>query len=151
MRLRKSPGLVDILTKRASFRDVVQTDESGADVVVAGEFESQSSEMLILRDLPALLKEVRDRYDLIIIDAPPVVSLVDAAVVAGQVDRTVLAVKWAGTRRSVVGHALSEIADAGGTFGGIILTKVDVKRHSLYAFGDSGQYYGRYKKYYDVA
>ncbi len=151
LRLRNSPGLIDILTKRASFSDVVQTSEGAPDIVVAGGFESQSSEMLVLRDLPNLLKQVRDRYELIIIDAPPVISLVDAAVVAGQVDRTILAVKWAGTRRSVVGHALSEVVSAGGTVGGIILTKVDVKRHSLYSFGDSGQYYGRYKKYYDVA
>lgn len=151
LRLRKSPGLIDILTRRASFSDAVQTSEGGPDIVVAGGFESQSSEMLVLRDLPGLLKQVRDRYDLIIIDAPPVISLVDAALVAGQVDRTILAVKWAGTRRSVVGHALSEITSAGGTVGGVILTKVDVKRHSLYSFGDSGQYYGRYKKYYDVA
>lgn len=150
LRLRPSPGLVDLLTGRASFSDVVQVDGGGADVIVAGGFESQTSEMLILRDLPTLLKEVRDRYDLIIIDAPPVISLVDAAVVAGQVDRTLLVVKWAGTRRSVVGHALREIGDVGGTLGGIILTKVDVRRHALYAFGDSGQYYGRYKKYYDV-
>ena len=151
LRLHSSPGLVDLLTGRGSFKDVVQTDEGGADVIVAGGFESQSSEMLILRDLPALLKEVRDRYDLIIVDAPPVISLVDAAMVAGQVDRTILAVKWAGTRRSVVAHAVREIADAGGTLGGVILTKVDVRRHSLYGFGDSGQYYGRYKKYYDVS
>lgn len=151
LRLRKSPGLIDILTKRASFSDVVQAGEGSPDIVVAGGFESQSSEMLVLRDLPHLLKQVRDRYDLIIIDAPPVISLVDAAVVAGQVDRTILVVKWAGTRRSVVGHAVNEVNSAGGTLGGVILTKVDVKRHSLYSFGDSGQYHGRYKKYYDVA
>jgi polysaccharide biosynthesis transport protein len=80
-----------------------------------------------------------------------VISLVDAAVVAGLIDRTILVVRWARTRRSVVSHALNEVAAAGGTIGGVILSMVNVKQHSLYTFGDSGQYSGRYKKYYDVA
>jgi polysaccharide biosynthesis transport protein len=149
--LRSSPGLFDILSGRARFQDVVQTDESGAHVVVAGSFAVQTSEMLVLRDLAPFLAEVGPQYDSIIVDSPPVISLVDASIVAGQVDRTLLVVRWARTRRSVVGHALSEIAAAGGTLGGVVLSVVDVKRHALYAFGDSGQYHGRYRKYYDVA
>jgi exopolysaccharide transport family protein len=151
LELRKSPGLIDVLTERARFEDVVQADRSGAHVLVAGGFEPSALEMLVLRNLAPLLNSLREQYDLIIFDAPPVISLVDAAVVAGFVDRTILVVRWAGTRRSVVSHALNEIAAAGGTVGGVILSMVNVKEHALYSFGDSGQYHGRYKKYYDVA
>jgi capsular exopolysaccharide synthesis family protein len=151
LELRKSPGLIDVLTERARFEDAVQADRSGAHVLVAGGFEPSASEMLVLRNLAPLLNLLRQQYDLIIFDAPPVISLVDAAVVAGFVDRTILVVRWAGTRRSVVSHALNEIAAAGGTVGGVILSMVNVKEHALYSFGDSGQYHGRYKKYYDVA
>jgi capsular exopolysaccharide synthesis family protein len=151
LELRKSPGLIDVLTERARFEHAVQTDKSGADVLVAGGFQPSASEMLVLRNLAPLLSPLREQYDLIIFDAPPVISLVDAAVVAGFVDRTILVVRWAGTRRSVVSHALNEIVAAGGTLGGVILSMVNVKEHALYSFGDSGQYAGRYKKYYDVA
>ena len=150
LEFRKSPGLIDVLTGRARFEDVVQIDKSGAHVLVAGGFEPSASEMLVLRDLAPLLSSLRERYDLVIVDAPPVISLVDAAVVAGFVDRTILVVRWAGTRRSVVSHALNEIAAAGGTLGGVILSMVNVKEHALYSFSDSGQYHGRYRKYYDV-
>jgi succinoglycan biosynthesis transport protein ExoP len=151
LELRKSPGLIDVLTERARFEHAVQTDKSGADVLVAGGFQPSASEMLVLRNLAPLLSPLREQYDLIIFDTPPVISLVDAAVVAGFVDRTILVVRWAGTRRSVVSHALNEIVAAGGTLGGVILSMVNVKEHALYSFGDSGQYAGRYKKYYDVA
>ena len=151
LELQKSPGLIDVLTGRARFEDAVQIDKSGAHVLVAGGFEPFALEMLVLRDLAPLLSSLREQYDLIIVDTPPVISLVDAAVVAGFVDRTILVVRWAGTRRSVVSHALNEIAAAGGTLGGVILSMVNVKKHALYSFGDSGQYYGRYNKYYDVA
>ena len=151
LELQKSPGLIDVLTERARFEHAVQTDKSGADVLVAGGFERSASEMLVLRNIAPLLSSLREQYDLIIFDTPPVISLVDAAVVAGFVDRTILVVRWAGTRRSVVSHALNEIAAAGGTLGGVILSMVNVKEHALYSFGDSGQYHGRYKKYYDVA
>ena len=137
LELPRSPGLIDILAKRARRQDVVQVDKSGAHVIVAGNFEPETSEMLMLRELSPLMSAVREQYDLIIVDAAPVLSLADAALVAGQVDRTLLVVRWAATRRSVVGQALNEITAAGGTPGGVILSKVDVKRHALYAFGDS--------------
>ena len=151
LELRKSPGLIDVLTERVRFEHAVQADKSGADVLVAGGFEPSASEMLVLRNLAPLLSSLREQYDLIIFDTPPVISLVDAAVVAGLVDRTILVVRWARTRRTVVSHALNEVAAAGGTLGGVILSMVNVKQHSLYTFGDSGQYSGRYKHYYDVA
>ena len=138
LELHKSPGLIDVLTARARFEHAVQTDKSGADVLVAGGFERSASEMLVLRNIAPLLSSLREQYDLIIFDTPPVISLVDAAVVAGFVDRTILVVRWAGTRRSVVSHALNEIAAAGGTLGGVILSMVNVKEHALYSFGELG-------------
>lgn len=151
LELPSSPGLIDILARRVRRQDAVQVDKSGAHIIVAGHFEPQTSEMLMLRELSTLMNEVREQYDLIIVDSAPILSLADAALVASQVDRTILVVRWAATRRSVVGHALNEVAAAGGTLAGVILSKVDVKRHALYGFGDSGQYHGPYKKYYDVA
>lgn len=151
LELQKSPGLIDLLAKRVRLQDVVQVDKSGAHVIVAGAFEAQTSEMLMLRELSTLMSELREQYDLIVVDAAPILSLADAGLVAGQVDRTIVVVRWAATRRSVVGQALNEVIVAGGKLGGVILSQVDVKRHSLYSFGDSGQYHGPYKKYYDVA
>ncbi len=148
--LSASPGLIDILANRVRRQDAIQADKSGAHVIVAGDFEPQTSEMLMLRELSTLISEVRDQYDLIIIDSAPILSLADAALVASQVDRTILVVRWAATRRSVVGHALNEVSAAGGTLAGVLLSRVNVKRHALYGFGDSGQYHGAYKKYYDV-
>lgn len=150
LELQNSPGLIDLLAKRARVQDVIQVDKSGAHVIVAGAFEAQTSEMLMLRELSTLMSQLREQYDLIVVDAAPILSLADAALVAGQVDRTIVVVRWAATRRSVVGQALNEVIAAGGKPGGVILSQVDVKRHALYAFGDSGQYHGPYKKYYDV-
>ena len=112
LELRKSPGLIDVLTERARFEHAVQTDKSGADVLVAGGFEPSASEMLVLRNLAPLLSSLREQYDLIIFDTPPVISLVDAAVVAGLVDRTILVVRWA--RNAAVGGESRAERDRGG-------------------------------------
>jgi exopolysaccharide transport family protein len=148
--LSASPGLIDILANRVRWQQAIQSDKSGAHVIVAGDFEPQTSEMLMLRELSTLIDQVRQEYDLIIVDSAPILSLADAALVASQVDRTILVVRWATTRRSVVGHALNEVSAAGGALAGVILSRVNVKKHALYGFGDSGQYHGAYKKYYDV-
>jgi polysaccharide biosynthesis transport protein len=63
LELRKSPGLIDVLTERARFEHAVQTDKSGADVLVAGGFQPSASEMLVLRNLAPLLSPLREQYD----------------------------------------------------------------------------------------
>ena len=63
-------------------------------------------------------------------------------------DVTIFVIRWAVTRREVVALALRQIREAGGTIGGVVLSRVDVRKHSTYGYGDSGAYYGELQKYY---
>ncbi|MEA1938941.1 MAG: hypothetical protein U9N14_07620, partial [Pseudomonadota bacterium] len=58
-------------------------------------------------------------------------------------------VRWAETRREVVMMALKQLREAGSDLAGLVLTRVNIRQHASYGYGDSGYYYlGYYKKYY---
>ena len=83
-----------------------------------------------------------------ILDSSPTLAVSDARVLSRQVDKTVFLVRWAETRREVAKRGLRQLVDAGADVAGVLMTVVDVRRHSQYGYSDSGYYYGKIRKYY---
>jgi polysaccharide biosynthesis transport protein len=128
---------------------VLQQDPvSGVDVIVAGRFTTSVHDLLSSGRLAELMQQVRDSYDLILIDSPPVLSLSDAGLIADAVDGTVFVTRWGRTRKETARYAVKQIQASGGSIVGLVLSFVNVKRASGYTYGDSGQYYGKHQKYY---
>ena len=97
------------------------------------------------------LARARKKYDLIVIDTPPVMAALDACALSRKADSTMLVVRWAETPRAAVTHTLKELARANGHLAGALLNMVDVTKHSKYLYGDSGAYHGTLSKYYSEA
>lgn len=147
--LQPAPGLIDLMAKRLPYTEVLQQDPvSGIDVIVAGRFTSSAHDLLSSGRLAELMQQVRDSYDLILIDSPPVLSLSDAGLIADAVDGTVFVTRWGRTRKETARYAVKQIQASGGSIVGMVLSFVNVKRASAYTYGDSGQYYGKHQKYY---
>ena len=84
-------GLSDILVGRASLADCVKrTDRPGVDVLTSGTHSPNPIKLLQSGRFDALLKEARDRYVTVIVDAPALVPVFDAAIVATKTDGTVM-------------------------------------------------------------
>lgn len=147
--LQPAPGLIDLMAKRLPYTEVLQQDPvSGVDVIVAGRFTSSAHDLLSSGRLAELMQQVRDGYDLILIDSPPVLSLSDAGLIADAVDGTVFVTRWGRTRKETARYAVKQLQASGGSIVGLVLSFVNVKRASAYTYGDSGQYYGKHQKYY---
>jgi capsular exopolysaccharide synthesis family protein len=147
--LEPKPGLSELLTGKASVDEIIQADpKSSANVVVAGETALDNFDLAgspVFRDF---LDDLRRRYDLVVVDAPPVLALTDAHVVAALADATVMVIRWGKTRRRVARYAIAQISRFGGRINGVALSMVDVRRMAGYGYGDSGYYYGKAAKYY---
>ncbi len=96
--------------------------------------------------MSGLIRQLRERYDCVIIDGPPVLGAVEARLLPSIADRILLVVKWGSTRREVTQNALSLLCDSGGLnkdrsdLAMAIVTQVDLKRHARYRYGDVGEF-----------
>ncbi len=149
LKLPEKPGLVEFLADQASLDEIIHKDEAtGAHVLPAGRPTPNSGNLLSSDRMKLLLAELSERYDLVVLDSPPVLAVADARILARFADKTIFIVRWAETRREVAMMGLKQIAEAGGDIAGFALSRVNVKKHARYGYGDSGYYYGRYTKYY---
>lgn len=147
--LKERPGLLDYLGGSTPLSEVVQKDAvSGCDVIPAGTFLSNGSELLGSPRMKELIASLSQSYDLVVVDAPPILPLSDTRVLASVADRTVLVVRWASTQKRVLRFAINEMEKSGVHIDGIVLSMVDFKRQLQYTYGDAGQYHARTDKYY---
>ena len=82
-----------------------------------------------------------------IIGSPPVLAASDSLVLSRIVDATIFVVRWERTPREVVVGALKQLQAVGGSVAGVVLSRVNVRKHARFGYGDHGYYYGTYKEY----
>jgi len=148
-------GMLQLLSGSATFEDLIVRDEVGdLDFLPAGRLggEKRKSDDPVLDLTPEALDRVmemlRARYDRIILDTPPVLAVADTRVLAGVADRVLYLVRWNSTPREAVRTGVRLLRDARAKLAGIVLSRVDNRRHARYGYSDYTQYYGRYGGYY---
>ncbi len=145
-------GLIDYLGRDVPFEEIVQIDfKSGAHFVLAGQTVPHSIDLLGSEKMRGLLASLREVYDLIVVDTPPVLALSDTLVLLRYVDKTVFLVRWGTTRRETLLAGVRQVLDAGADLAGIVLTRVDLRKQAKYPYSTSAYYSyynAAYRKYY---
>jgi succinoglycan biosynthesis transport protein ExoP len=138
-------GLVDVLSGIASFDDVALTDNS-ITLLPAGTKSENPTDLLSSERMTRLVQGLREKYDWIIIDGPPLEPVIDARVLSNLADKVLFVVRWKTTSRETVARN-AEIFVASKKLGGIVLNMVDETKMPRYgAYAHYGAYYHR--KYY---
>jgi succinoglycan biosynthesis transport protein ExoP len=106
---------------------------------------AHSSEILASDGLRTFFKELRQQYDCVVVDLPPVAPIVDVRSTGGLVDSYIFVVEWARTKMEVAQLALSKAAVVNDNLLGVVLNKVDFKILSRHE-GHRSEYYS--EKYY---
>jgi polysaccharide biosynthesis transport protein len=105
------------------------------------------------RRVHEFLRQIVQSYDCVFIDSPPLLGITETRLLAALVDSVIFVIKW-GTRREVVQNAGDLLRRAlppcsgAGVQGLALVTQVDLKRHADYRFGDVGEAFAKYRKYY---
>jgi len=142
-------GLSEVLTGRANPETAIQRDEkSGLDFLPAGFGSLSPPDLFRSSTMKILLEEMTAYYDLVMIDSPPVAAVSDSFTLSGLVDKSIYVVRWEDTPRNVAVAGIRQMYEAGGDIAGIVLSRVDIKKHARYGYADSGHYQGSYRKYY---
>jgi succinoglycan biosynthesis transport protein ExoP len=141
------PNILDALMERCSIEAAIQQEDStGLHFIAAPSHIWNSADLLDSEPFARLLTRLRERYDRVFIDTPPVLVAADAVVVGKRADALLLAVRW-GTPAAVVRKGIKQIRAADIEPAGTIVTRVDLKRHARYGYVDDAyvyRYYGGY-------
>ncbi len=132
----QTPGLAEILHGDQPLdRCLRRVGEASLWLVPSGSVRSKHVDLAKMKQLTALLREVRSRYEYILVDAPPILPLADMNVLAGLADVLVLVVRAGVTGRDVVQKALRKLKPT--TDAGVILTGawVDSMPYYLQGYG----------------
>jgi succinoglycan biosynthesis transport protein ExoP len=147
--LRSDVGVVELIAGEALLVDAVQRDEeSGVDVLGVARRHNNPVALLTSRRLDLLLQELREHYDCVVIDMPPVLGIADATALSQAVDAVVIVLRWERTKRDAARAALKELEDVSANIVGAVLNQVNMKKHAYYGYGDAGQYYGQFSRCY---
>lgn len=145
-------GLTDLFDGTAPVEAVIQVDEeSGMHFISTKSGTANPQDLLGSQHMKSLLEQMRSRYDLIVLDSPPVLVVSDGIILSHSADTTMFIVRWEKTPRHVVAGAIKIMRANGGHMAGAVLSRVNTRRHASYGYGDSAYYYSRGSGYYKQA
>jgi len=149
----KHKGLSDLViagnSELAEF--VLRDEKGGVDYMPPGTAKfANATDIFSSHRMQHIVDRLKQEYDLVVIDTPPVMAVADARIIGRVVDKTLFVVRWDKTPRKVARAAIEQLRRAGTDLAGIVLQQVDLNRYGRVGQGDSGYYYhyGRYGKYY---
>lgn len=120
--LDEAVGVTTVLVGKVSLDDAIQKHvDSNLHVLGSGAIPPNPAELLQSRAMHELLTEVRDRYDMVIIDAPPLLPVTDAALLSAQADGALLIVRHGRTTRDQLDQAVDRLLQVGATPVGVVM------------------------------
>jgi polysaccharide biosynthesis transport protein len=144
-------GLIDVLSGKRLLRDIVWTDPTTSLVfvpMVAKTRVSHTNEILASAGMKKLIDALREVYDYVLIDLPPLTPVVDVRSTNQIVDSYLFVIEWGQTRLEAVEQALSSAPLVYENLLGVILNKADLEAMRNYSRGASDHYKSRYHERY---
>ena len=149
MCIRDRGGTIDeYLAGTKSLQEIVgQEKTSGLYYIPARPDTPNSAEILDSQAMSHFVRSLAEAFDLVFIDTPPLMAVSDARLTAKIADYVIFLVQWEQTARELAVNSLKLLRDAHKQVG-VVLSQVNVRRHSRYGYGDYGYYYSKYRNYY---
>jgi exopolysaccharide transport family protein len=142
-------GLLDVLTGAATLDQALVLDQaSGAYILPLTTAPFTPKDVFGSDAMDNLLRQLRARFDFILLDTPPVLAVADAAVICAKADAVVFITRWRKTSRRFVEQSLRVLSGVGAYVAGVSLTQVDAKQQARSGYADAAYYYKQYRGYY---
>ncbi|MCW2544144.1 MAG: Protein-tyrosine kinase [Frankiales bacterium] len=136
MGLEGAVGLTSVLLGRTSLEDALQPwGEGQLQVLASGPLPPNPSELLGSQGMQDLLRELEDRVDIVLIDAPPLLPVTDAAVLGTLTSGLVMLIRSNTTRREQLAQAVNTVHAVGGIILGAVMNMVPARDRESYSYG----------------
>ena len=146
LKVSNNIGLTNYLLGQVAIDEVIQTTElPSLHFIPSGKLPSSSMGILSSAKMKEFVAEMKSRYDYVFLDAPPIMGVSDASVLASMVDMCVLVVQYRKYPQLMTQRAKSMVTKVGGELVGVVLNNINISQDSYYYYY-SGYYYDYYYK-----
>ncbi len=137
-------GLTNFLSGQSSLEEALhETNVENMYIILSGPYAPNPAELLSTEKFRKAVGDFREEYDYVLIDCPPLGSVIDAAIVAGQADGAILIIEDNAISYRFVQKVKSQLEQSDCRILGAVLNKVPMEKRGYY-----GKYYGRYYQGY---
>lgn len=144
-KVSNSIGLTSYLLKQHSLEEVIQTTSLPTlDFLPSGKLPSSSMGLLSSPQMKELIAELKQRYDFVFFDSPPIMGVSDAAILASLLDMTLQVIQYRRYPQPMYIRAKQMIEKVGGNLIGIVLNNINVAQEESYYYYYSGYYHDYY-------
>src|SRR5258706_2487401 len=144
MRVTNNIGLTNYLLKQNTLEEVIQTTSLPTlDFMASGKLPSSSLGILSSAQMRDLITELKQHYDFVFFDSPPVMGVSDASILASEVDMTIQVIQYRRYPQPMNIRAKQMIEKVGGNLAGIVLNNINMSQDESYYY-----YSGYYHEYY---
>ena len=151
MGVANSIGLTNYLLKQNKLEEVIQTSKlPNLDFMASGKLPSSSLGILSSVQMKDLISELKQRYDFVFFDSPPIMGVSDASILASEVDMTLQVIQYRRYPQPMNIRAKQLIEKVGGNLIGIVLNNINMSQDESYYYY-SGYYHDYYSKNEDEA
>jgi len=129
------PGLADVLSGKCPVEEAIETEVSSRlHLLTAGQLSASPHQLVGGGEFAAMVEKLRDMYEHIIIDTPPILPASEALVMAGAADATILCVRRDFSRVDQVSESVARLTASGVKVAGAVLNGVP-SQHYAYRYG----------------
>ncbi|NJJ41631.1 CpsD/CapB family tyrosine-protein kinase [Paenibacillus apii] len=132
-------GLSSLLSQQANLDEVIQESEvPNLSIITSGPVPPNPAEMLASNRMTATLQELRQRFDIVLIDTPPLLAVTDAQIMASKSDGVIMVVSYGKVKRDIAVKAKAGLDRVGARMLGVVMNNVKRKASEGYYY----YYYG---------
>ncbi len=144
LKITNNIGLTNYLLKQNTLEEVIQTSSLPTlDFLASGKLPSSSLGILSSAQMKDLISELKQRYDFVFFDSPPIMGVSDASILASEVDMTLQVIQYRRYPQPMNIRAKQLIEKVGGNLVGIVLNNINMSQDESYYY-----YSGYYHDYY---
>ncbi|PKM93730.1 MAG: capsular biosynthesis protein [Firmicutes bacterium HGW-Firmicutes-1] len=134
--LNVAPGLSDLLLGKKRLPEVVKTveDIKNLHILTSGNFIADPTEILSSYAFDSFIDQVKQEFDIILIDAPPVLSVTDTVIISRVTDGVVLIIAMKETKKEAVKQAKKVLEKVEANILGVLMTKSERKMNKAYDY-----------------
>ena len=127
-------GLSDVIIGKSDLINVMHKYNKNLAVITSGKIQPNPSEMLSSKSMEKLLHTLKENFDYIILDTPPILAVTDSQILSTKADGTILVVNAEKTKKDLVRESVNHLKKVNAHIIGTVLNKLEISKDKYYYY-----------------